>query len=236
MLFRSGVSESTARRQCWFVDSKGLVVSSRTDLAEHKRPFAHAHVPVAELRSAVESLAPHALIGVSGATGAFTPEVLAAMARLCQRPIVLALSNPTSKSECTAEAAYASTEGRAIFASGSPFAPVTHAGVLHVPGQGNNAYIFPGVGLGLHVSEASRVTNEMFTAAARTLAAHATEDDLRVGRLYPELGRIREVSHAIAVEVARVAWAQGLARRPQPADLARAVQDAMYDPHYGSSP
>lgn len=233
-LMSEGVSEATARQQCWFMDSKGLVVQSRDDLAEHKRPFAHAHPPVNDLLAAVEALTPHALIGVSGMAGAFTAPVLAAMARRHERPIVLALSNPTSKSECTAEAAYAATDGRALFASGSPFAPVTHAGVTHVPGQGNNAYIFPGVGLGLQVSEASRVTNEMFAAAARTLAAHATADDLRVGRLYPELGRIREVSQAIAAEVARVAYAQGLARRPRPTDLAHAAQALMYDPRYES--
>jgi malate dehydrogenase (oxaloacetate-decarboxylating)(NADP+) len=171
---------------------------------------------------------------VSGTPGTFTPAVLAAMARFHERPIVMALSNPTSKAECTAEQAYEGTEGRAIFASGSPFAPVTYGGRRYVPGQGNNAYIFPGVGLGVVVSESSRVTDEMFAAAARTLAAMVTEEDLEMGRIYPSLSLIRDVSRAIGTEVARIAFARGLARREQPADIAEAVSAAMYEPVYPS--
>jgi malate dehydrogenase (oxaloacetate-decarboxylating)(NADP+) len=214
------------------MDSKGLVVRSRTDLASHKQPYAHDHAPVATFLEAVESVKPHAIIGVSGMPGTFTAPVLAAMARLNERPIIMALSNPTSKAECTAREAYATTDGRAIFASGSPFAPVTHKGRTHVPGQGNNAYIFPGVGLGVIVADASRVTDEMFAAAARTLAATVTEDDLAMGRIYPSLSRIRDVSRAIAVEVARIAYDRGLARAPRPDDLDAAVAAAMYEPIY----
>ena len=227
-----GVSEEVARQHCWFVDSKGLIVRSRTDLADHKQHFAHDHPPVADFLTAVESLKPHAIIGVSGTPGRFSTEVLQAMARHHARPIVLALSNPTSKAECTAKQAYAATDGRAIFASGSPFAPVTHAGRTHVPGQGNNAYIFPGVGLGIYVAESSRVTDEMFSAAAKTLAGLVTESDLAMGRIYPDLNRIREVSHAIAIEVAAIAFRRGLARKPEPADLPAAVAAAMYQPAY----
>jgi malate dehydrogenase (oxaloacetate-decarboxylating)(NADP+) len=144
----------------------------------------------------------------------------------------MALSNPTSKAECTAREAYATTDGRAIFASGSPFAPVTHKGRTHVPGQGNNAYIFPGVGLGVMVADSSRVTDEMFATAARTLASTVTEDDLAMGRIYPSLSRIRDVSKAIAVEVARLAYERGLARAPRPDDLEAAVAAAMYEPVY----
>ena len=233
-LVQEGLSLDEARARCWFVDSKGLVESTRTDLAEHKRPYAHQHPPIGNLLEAVESLAPHAIIGVSGTPGMFTAEVLLAMARQHERPVILALSNPTSKAECTAEQAYSATDGRAIFASGSPFDPVTYKGRTHVPGQGNNAYIFPGVGLGILVSEASRVTDEMFAAAARTLADMVTDGDLEMGRLYPSLSRIREVSHAIAVAVAEIAFARGLARCERPADIASTVSNAMYEPRYVS--
>ncbi len=233
-LVEEGVPLDEARSHCWFVDSKGLVESTRTDLAEHKQRYAHAHAPVGSLLEAVESLSPHAIIGVSGTPGMFTAQVLAAMAARHAHPVILALSNPTSKAECTAQEAYAATDGRAIFASGSPFAPVTYKGRTHVPGQGNNSYIFPGVGLGVLVSEASRVTDEMFAAAARTLADKVTDGDLAMGRLYPSLSRIREVSHAIAVAVAEIAFARGLARCDRPSDIAAAVTASMYEPKYVS--
>ncbi len=227
-----GVPEDAARRQCWFVDSKGLVVRGRADLVEHKLRFAHEHAPVTDLLAAVESLKPHALIGVSGMTGAFTEPVVQAMARLNPRPIIFALSNPTSKSECTAEQAYTWTDGRAIFASGSPFAPVTLAGRTYVSGQGNNSYIFPGVGLGVIASQSRRVTNEMFFVAAKTLAALVTADDLAIGRIYPDLARIREVSGAIALAVAETAFNRGLARQTRPASLDAYIRSQMYQPDY----
>ncbi len=227
-----GIGEAAARRQCWFVDSKGLVVKSRSDLVAHKLRFAHEHPPVQDLTAAIEAVQPHALIGVSGMAAAFTEGAVRTMGRLNRRPIVFALSNPTSKAECTAEQAYTWTEGRAIFASGSPFAPVTLDGRTHVPGQGNNAYIFPGVGLGIIASQATRVTNEMFLVAARTLAGLATEKDLAQGRVYPELGRIREVSAAIATAVATLAFERGLTRQIRPDDLAVLVRDNMYQPDY----
>lgn len=227
-----GVPQDVARRQCWFVDSKGLVVQSRTDLVEHKLRFAHDHAPLTTLLEAVEALKPTALVGVSGMPQTFTAPVVHAMAQLNRKPVIFALSNPTSKAECTAEQCYAWTEGRGIFASGSPFAPVNIDGVLHVPGQGNNSYIFPGVGLGVIASEAAHVTDEMFYVAARALADLVTEDDLGVGRLYPDLKRIREVSLKIATAVAEVAFQRGLTRMLRPADLQAHVQDTMFDPTY----
>ena len=227
-----GVGEAAARRQCWFVDSKGLVVQGRPDLVAHKLRFAHDHAPLQDLTAIVEDLRPHALIGVSGMAGAFTEPVVRAMGRLHRRPVVFALSNPTSKAECTAEQAYGWTEGRAIFASGSPFAPVTLGGRTHVPGQGNNAYIFPGVGLGVIASQATRVTDAMFLAAARTLADLVTPADLALGRVYPELGRIREVSAAIALAVADHAFNHGLARQIRPTDLPAFIREHMYQPDY----
>ena len=227
-----GVSEAVARRQCWFVDSKGLVVESRTDLVEHKLRFAHDHTPVNDLATAVAVLKPHALIGVSGQAQAFTEPVVQAMAKLNQRPVIFALSNPTSKSECTAEQAYTWTKGRAIYASGSPFAPVTFEGRTYVSGQGNNSYVFPGVGLGVIASQSSRVTNEMFFVAAKTLASLVTDKDLEIGRVYPDLTRIREVSAAIAVAVAETAFKRGFARQIRPANMAAHVKAQMYQPDY----
>ncbi len=229
-----GCPEAEARRRNWLVDSRGLVVKSRSDLAEHKLAYAHEHAPIADFLTAIRALEPTAIIGVAAVGGTFTADVLHAMAQLNERPIVFALSNPTSKSECSAEEAYRHTSGRALFACGSPYDPVTFAGRAFVPRQGNNSYIFPGVGLGAIASGARRITNEMFMTAARALAELVTQADLGQGSLYPALPRIREVSAHIATEVARVAYAKGLATGPAPADLPTHVQSHMYEPGYSS--
>jgi malate dehydrogenase (oxaloacetate-decarboxylating)(NADP+) len=229
-----GVPDAEARRHCWLVDSQGLVVRSRTGLVEHKLPYAHDHAPVADFLTALKTLKPTAIIGVAAVGGTFTQEVVAEMTRLNPRPIVFALSNPTSKSECTAEQAYRWSGGRALFASGSPFDPVTLNGEVFVPRQGNNSYIFPGVGLGAIAIQAARVTDEMFMAAARTLAAQVTAADLAQGSLYPPLAHVRDVSAHIAKAVADVAYAQGHATAPKPDDLLAYVKSQMYDPRYES--
>jgi malate dehydrogenase (oxaloacetate-decarboxylating)(NADP+) len=229
---RDGIAESEARSRCWFVDSKGLVVQSRTDLADHKRPFAHAHAALPDLLSAVRALRPTAIIGVSGQGQTFTREIIEAMTEINERPIVFALSNPTSKSECTAAEAYEWSGGRAIFASGSPFPPFAFEGRTLVPSQANNAYIFPGVGLGAIAAGANRVTTEMFMTAARTLARMVTDADLERGSLFPPLDRIRDISAAIAAAVAEVAFDRGLAREQRPADIGRLVEGLMYVPGY----
>jgi malate dehydrogenase (oxaloacetate-decarboxylating)(NADP+) len=227
-----GLSEEEARARCWFVDSKGLVVKSRTDLSQQKLPYAHDHEFISDFLACVEAIRPSAIIGVSGKRGTFTRPVLEAMARLNERPIVFSLSNPTSNTECTAEEAYSWTHGRAIFASGSPFDPVKIQGKTFVAAQGNNVYIFPGVGLGVIASGAKHVTDEMFLVAARTLARHVSYADLAQARVYPPLPKIREVSAAIAVEVAEVAYKRGLARKPRPDDLASTIKAMMYYPEY----
>jgi malate dehydrogenase (oxaloacetate-decarboxylating)(NADP+) len=229
-----GLDEAAARGRCWMVDSKGLVVRARGDLAEHKRAYAHEHEPATSFRAAVESLKPTAIIGVGAAPQAFTREVIGAMAALNERPIVFALSNPTSKAECTAEQAYAWSGGRSLFASGSPFDPVELGGRRFVPRQGNNSYIFPGVGLAVVAVQASRVTDAMFMAAARALAGTVLEEDLAQGSLFPALTRVREVSAHIAVAVAEVVFAEGLAGIERPADLLAYMREQMYDPHYYS--
>jgi len=229
-----GLSLEEARRRCWFVDSKGLVVKSRTNLAEHKLHFAHEHPFCADLLSAIESVKPTILIGVSGMAGSFTQEVVKAMAKLNDRPVIFALSNPTSKAECTAEQAYTWTDGRAIFASGSPFPPVVLNGKKFVPGQGNNAYIFPGVGLGVIASKARHVTDAMFFKSARALADTVQESDLEMGRIYPSLTRIKEVSAYIARAVVEDAFAEGLAQIERPENIDEFVKSFMYEPVYES--
>jgi malate dehydrogenase (oxaloacetate-decarboxylating)(NADP+) len=231
-LIADGLSEEQACGRLWFFDSKGLVVATRSDLNAHKRRFAQAHTNVADFATAVDSLRPTAIVGVAGAGRTFTRAVLESMGCHNERPIVFALSNPTSKAECTAEEAYACTGGRAIFASGTPFDPVIVGGRRWVPGQGNNAYIYPGVGLGLIASGARRVIDEMFFAAAEALAAEVAQEDLDMGRVYPPLSSVRRVSLRIACAVAEVAYEQALATVPRPLDLRAQVSALMYEPKY----
>jgi malate dehydrogenase (oxaloacetate-decarboxylating)(NADP+) len=229
-----GVSSEEAMSRCWFRDSRALVESSRTDLQEHKRPFAHNHKPICDLLEIIKELKPTALIGVSGQPKQFTQVIVEEMARINERPIIFALSNPTSRAECTAEEAIRWTNGQAIFASGSPFDPLRFAGKEFVPGQGNNAYIFPGVGLGTIVCGAKRVTDEMFFEAAKTLASLVTEEDLAKVCLYPPLTRIREVSAHIAAAVVQIAYDRDLATEPKPENLLEHVKSKQYHPDYRS--
>ena len=230
----AGVDPAEARKKIWLVDSKGLVVKSRKDLAAQKLPYAHEHAPVGDFLSAVKALQPTGIVGVAAVGGTFTQEVMRAMTDCNARPIVFALSNPTSKAECTAAQAYQWTDGRALFACGSPFAPVPVGGKTLVPRQCNNSYIFPGIGLGAIACGATRITEEMFLAAANALAAQVTPADLEQGSLFPPLANIRAVSARIAVAVAEVAYEHGLASKPQPVNLRDFVEKQMYDPHYSS--
>ncbi len=227
-----GAKLEDARRKCWFVDSKGLVVKSRDNLAHHKLPYAHDFPQAPDFLGAVHALRPTAIIGVSTIAKAFDKRVVEAMTQLNQRPIIFALSNPTSKAECTAQEAYTWSKGKAIYASGSPFPPFTYEGKTLVSGQGNNSYIFPGVGLGVVASEAKRVTDRMFAEAAKALAAQVLESDLAIGRIYPSLKRIQEVSAHIAAAVAEVAFKDGLAGVTKPANMLEFVKSKMWAPRY----
>lgn len=233
-LVEMGVPKAEARRQCWLVDSKGLVVASRGDLAPHKKAYAHDASGAADLLSAIRALKPTALIGVSGHAGQFTRDVLEAMAALNERPIIFALSNPTANSECTAEEAYKYTSGRALFASGSPFMPVLMGDKLYTPGQANNAYVFPGIALGIIASRTSRVTDEMFAEAARTLAAQVSKEALADGLLFPPLSSIRAVSVKIAAAVAKVAFDKKFATVSPPRDMETFIKDQVFEPVYQS--
>jgi malate dehydrogenase (oxaloacetate-decarboxylating)(NADP+) len=235
-LVEEGVPVEKAREQCLFVDTQGLLTSNRTNIAHHKQRYARDLPPVEGFLEAVKTLKPTAILGLSGQPGSFSQEIIEAMADINKRPIIFALSNPTSKAECTAEQAYRWSKGRAIFASGSPFDTVKLGNKTFVPGQGNNVYIFPGVGLGAIVSRSRRVTDEMFLAASHSLAKQVSEYDLETGCIYPRLSRIREVSAKIAYEVAKIAFKQGLADREEPEDLMAEIRAYMYQPvypHYG---
>jgi malate dehydrogenase (oxaloacetate-decarboxylating)(NADP+) len=231
-LVEEGMSVEDARKRCCFFDTQGLLTSNRDKIADHKLRFARDMPPINNFLEALETLKPTAILGLSGQPGSFPKEVIETMAKINKRPIIFALSNPTSKAECTAEEAYRWSKGRAIFASGSPFAEVKYGNKIHVPGQGNNVYIFPGVGLGAIVSGSTRVTNEMFLAASHSLAKQVSEFDLERGCIYPPLSRVREVSAKIAYEVAMIAFNNGLTDREMPEDLMAEIREYMYQPVY----
>ncbi len=229
---REGMDIGEARRRNALFDVNGLIVASRQDLADFQRPFAQDHPPVSTFVEAVKAIRPTGIIGVSAVPKLFTREVIEAMAEINQRPIIFPYSNPTSRSECTAEEAYRWSHGRAIFASGSPFPPVEIGGHRFVPGQGNNVYIFPAMGMAVFATGATRVTEEMFIVAARAVAEQVTDDDLATGLIYPPQGRILESSLHVAERVAAHIFDQGLARVPRPNDIAGLIRERAYRPVY----
>jgi malate dehydrogenase (oxaloacetate-decarboxylating)(NADP+) len=223
----AGLSPEEARRRLWFVDVNGLVVKERTDLMPHNLPYAHDHRPLG-FEEAIDAIKPHVLIGATGAPGTFTKAIIERLSAINSRPVVFALSNPTSRAECTPEQAYEWSGGRAIYASGSPFAPVTYEGAVHRPAQGNNAYVFPGIGLGAVACRARTLPDELFLVAARTLANLVRPKDLDAGALYPPLPEIRKISLAIAVSVASKAYEMDLARQPRPRNIRRMIAAMIY--------
>ncbi len=227
-----GLPIDQARARNWLFDINGLMVSSRTDLAEFQRPFAHDHAPIDNFAAAIETLKPTAIIGVSTVPKLFTQQVIEAMARINERPIIFPYSNPTSRSECTAEEAYRWSEGRAVFASGSPFDPVEYNGHRFVPGQGNNVYIFPAMGMAVLATEAKRVTEQMFIIAARAVAEQVTQANLDVGLIYPPTGNILDASLHTAARIAEYVFDQGLAGVPRPADIEAHIRAMAYKPVY----
>ncbi|CAI9114210.1 OLC1v1014874C1 [Oldenlandia corymbosa var. corymbosa] len=233
---QTGAPVEETRRKIWMVDSKGLIIRSRMESLQHfKRPWAHEHEAVGNLVDAVKAIKPTVLIGSSGAGRTFTKEVVQAMSSFNEKPIILALSNPTSQSECTAEEAYMWSEGRAIFATGSPFGPVEYNGKIYASGQANNAYIFPGLGLGLIISGAIRVHDDMLLAASEALAEQVSDENLEKGLIYPPFSNIRKISARIAARVAAKVYELGLATRlPQPENLVAYAESCMYSPAYRS--
>jgi malate dehydrogenase (oxaloacetate-decarboxylating)(NADP+) len=231
-MVREGLSDAEAHARCRLVNSRGLVTSETTGLSEFQLPFAHPHAPIKDLAEIVEAVRPSVLVGVSTIPHSFSRRVIEAMSRISERPVIFPYSNPTSKSECTAQEAIEWSKGRAIFASGSPFPPLHWKDRLFVPGQGNNVYIYPAVGLAVFATEARRVTDEMFLKAAESLAAQVTEQDLAVNLIYPPMANIREASIEVAVRVAELVFDRGLAGVPRPADVGAFVRGKVYDPAY----
>ena len=241
-LHNGGLSREEARQRISTVDSRGLVTRGRATLEDFKAAYARPVEEVATyacsdpahitLEETIRNVRPTILIGTSGAAGLFTEGVVRAMADVNDRPIVFPLSNPTSKSECTAEEAIRWSDGRAVVATGSPFNPVVYRGRTHRIGQGNNAFVFPGVGLGLWVGGVRRVTDAMFLDAARALAHQVSQADLDQGAVYPELTRIRDCSHAVACAVIRRAVAEGHAQPEILTGLEETVSRAMWFPAY----
>src|SRR5438132_582813 len=230
---QEGADLAAARRRNALFDINGLLVTSRTDLADFQKPFAQEAPPVSTFVEAVEALRPTGIIGVSTVPKLFNSEVIEAMARINALPIIFPYSNPTSRSECTAEEAYRWSEGRAVFASGSPFPPVEINGRRFVPGQGNNVYIFPAMGMAVFATEAKRVTEEMFIVAAQAVAEQVTEENLAMGLIYPPQSHILNASLHVAERIAGYIFDQGLARVPRPDDVGVLVRARAYPPLYG---
>jgi malate dehydrogenase (oxaloacetate-decarboxylating)(NADP+) len=227
-----GMDIATARSRNALFDIKGLMVRSRTDLAEFQKPFAQDHAPISVFADAVKALRPTGIIGVSTVPKLFNQQVIEAMAEINARPIIFPYSNPTSRSECTAEEAYRWSQGRAIFASGSPFPPVEIAGRTFVPGQGNNVYIFPAMGMAVFATESTRVTEDMFIVAARAVAEQVTDQTLATGLIYPPQSQILKASLNVATRVAEYIFDNNLHRVSRPDDIGALIRNRAYRPVY----
>lgn len=236
-----GLAEAEARERLVFVDSEGLVCEGRPNLDAHKKEFALPRAKLAEfglvkplpktLEKIVQVIRPTVMIGTTGTPGDFTPGVIRAMAAGCERPIIFPLSNPTSKAECTPTEALQNSDGRALVATGSPFEPVTFGGQQHVIGQCNNCFVFPGIGLGVILSEASRVSDGLFLAAARALAEFAAAQPAN-GSLFPSLKDLRAVSRMVAFKVAQMARDEGVGRTLDDAAIQSELDELIWTPEY----
>ena len=231
---KDGLTRQEALEHIWMFDVNGLLVQSRADLADYQKQFAHKGVFTNDFAEAVLRVKPTAIIGVSTVGGAFNQQVIENMCRVNERPIIFPYSNPTSHSECTAEQAYTWSKGKAVFASGSPFAPITYEGKTFTPGQGNNVFIFPAMGLAIFVTEATRVTDNMFIIAAEAVAEQVTMEDFDMGLIYPQVKDILKVSLNVAVRVAEEIFASGLAGIEKPEDIRAFIKSKMFVPMYKS--
>ncbi len=229
---KDGLSREEALEHIWMFDVNGLLVQSRTDLADYQQQFAHQGNPTNDLETAILQVKPTAIIGVSTVGGAFNQQVIENMSLINERPIIFPYSNPTSHSECTAEQAYIWSKGKAIFASGSPFAPVVYEGKKFTPGQGNNVFIFPAMGLALFATQAKRVIDLLFITAAEAVAEQVSQQDFEMGLIYPSVKNILNVSVNVAIKIAEVIFESGLAGVEKPNDIVVFVKSKMYVPMY----
>jgi malate dehydrogenase (oxaloacetate-decarboxylating)(NADP+) len=232
-LMAQGMSRKDAEASVHMFDVNGLLESSRTDLQDFQLPYAHPHAPTRDFVAAIEDIRPTTIIGVSTVGGAFSKAVVEAMSRVNERPVILAMSNPTEKAECTAEQAYTWSKGKAIYAAGVSFPPFTLGGQSFVPGQANNFYIFPAVGMAIYATRAKRVTDDMFIEAAQAVADQVPQDLLmQKGLLYPEQSNILETEIQTAARVAALVFDKGLAQVDRPKDLVAFIRGHVYSPSY----
>ena len=231
-LVAQGMTLKDAQSRVYMFDINGLLESTRTDLVDFQKPYAHKHAPTRDFVAAIESIKPTTIIGVSTIGGAFTQKVIEAMSRINQRPVILALSNPTEHAECTADQAYTWSKGKAIYAAGVQFPPVHLNGQTFLPGQANNFYIFPAVGMAIFATQASRVTDEMFIEAASAVADQVSPELLKQGSLYPLQANILETEIQTAARVANLVFDSGLARVERPTDMVAFIRRHVYKPEY----
>lgn len=231
-LVNQGMTLEDAQSQVWMFDINGLLDSTRTDLVDFQKPYAHEHAPSKDFVAVIESIKPTTIIGVSTIGGAFNQKVVEAMSKINDRPVILALSNPTDHAECTAEQAYTWSKGKAIYAAGVQFPPVHVNGQSFLPGQANNFYIFPAVGLAIYATHAKRVSDEMFIEAGAAVADQVPQDLLNQGLLYPPQSNILETEIKTAVRVAKLVFDSGLARVDRPDDIEVFIRQQVYKPEY----
>jgi malate dehydrogenase (oxaloacetate-decarboxylating)(NADP+) len=231
-LVAQGIMLKEAQSRVSMFDVNGLLESTRKDLVDFQMPYAHQHLPTRDFVAAIESIKPTTIIGVSTVGGAFTQKAIETMSRINERPVILALSNPTDHAECTAEQAYNWSKGKAIYAAGVQFAPVHYNGQTFLPGQANNFYIFPAVGMAIFATQAKRVTDEMFIEAAQAVADQVSPELLKQGLLYPLQSNILETEIQTAARVAKLVFDSGLARVDRPADMVAFIRQHVYKPEY----
>jgi malate dehydrogenase (oxaloacetate-decarboxylating)(NADP+) len=232
-MVQEGLTLKDAQGHVYMFDINGLLDPTRSDLVDFQKPYAHKHAPTRDFVAAIESIKPTTIIGVSTVGGTFTQKVIEAMSRINERPVVLALSNPTEKAECTPEQAYTWSNGKAIYAAGVQFPVVHFKGQTFLPGQANNFYIFPAIGMAIFATQATRVTDEMFIEAARAVADQVPSDLLKQGLLYPLQSSILETEIQTAARVAKLVFDSKLARVERPADMVAFIRDHVYKPAYG---
>jgi len=233
-LVAQGMSLKEAQARVYMFDINGLLESSRKDLLDFQKPYAHQHAPTRDFVAAIESIKPTTIIGVSTIGGAFNQKVIEAIARVNDRPVILALSNPTEHAECTPEQAYTWSKGKAIYAAGVQFEPVHYDGQTFLPGQANNFYIFPAVGMAIFATQAKRVTDEMFIEAGQAVADQVPSELLKQGLLYPLQSNILETEIQTAARVATLVFDSGLARVPRPTDMVAFIREHVYKPEYSN--
>jgi len=231
-MVEEGLTLKQAQSKVYLFDINGLLESTRTDLVDFQQKYAHKHAPTRDFVAAIESIKPTTIIGVSTVGGTFTQKVVEAITRINERPVILALSNPTEHAECTAEQAYTWSKGKAIYAAGVQFPPVHLDGKTFLPGQANNFYIFPAVGMAIFATQAKRVTDEMFIEAARAVADQVPTSLLSQGLIYPLQSNILETEIQTAARVAKLVFDSGLARVERPSDMVSFIREHVYKPAY----